>query len=334
MTFRVRTSVDDRLGVLAKIARACGEADVNILGMQVFPGQLHVIDEFVVAPPEGWSDLDVAQLFESAGGKDVAVTREQGQVEPDPATRYLAGVRAILEDGRPADAVLRELLSTAPPDVANYSGHDVLDLVRSDGSTLRIMRAVPFTAAEKARAQALLAIVGDAGRQLPLIAPLHSGSVPIVRAATLADLDSIAALHARCSADTLYRRYQAPLQMPMTARMVRRLLVPEAGVALVAQCGLEVVGHALVESFDQAWNCELIVEDAWQGRGIGTMLVKSAAAHAKSECAERMTFITAGSNDRLLKVIGAAGFVARVERHQDRVHITVPLSGIRAASAS
>ena len=139
---------------------------------------------------------------------------------------------------------------------------------------------------------------------------------------------------AGCAAASDVAPSTATATATIAARMVRRLLVPETGVALVAQSGLEVVGHALVESFDQAWNCELLVEDAWQGRGIGTMLVKSAAAHARSECAERMTFITAGSNDRLLKVIGAAGFVARVERHQDRVHITVPLSGVRAASAS
>lgn len=333
MTYRVRTSVDDRPGVLAEIARACGEADVNILGMQVFPGHLQVTDEFVVETRPDWTSLDVARLFEAAGGKNVAVTRDGTQGELDVATRYLLGVQAVLEDGRDVEAVLRELLETAPPDVADYTGHDVLDLERPGGSPLRIMRAVPFTAAEKARAQALLALVGDT-TEAPLPVASIATAVPLVRAATLADRDAISAMHARCSADTLYRRYQAPLRAPLTTRMARRLAAPEAGVALVAQAGLDVVAHAIVEPAGAVWECHLIVEDLWQGRGIGTLLVRTAAAHAKSEGSDRLTFITAGSNDRLLRVIGAAGFVARVERYQDNVHITVPLGEVRAATAS
>jgi hypothetical protein len=61
--------------------------------------------------------------------------------------------------------------------------------------------------------------------------------------------------------------------------------------------------------------------------------MKLAAGRARQEGAARLTFVTAGSNDRLLRAVGRAGFVARVERHDGNVHITVPLRDVRAIAA-
>ncbi len=152
---------------------------------------------------------------------------------------------------------------------------------------------------ERARAQALLSLVSDAGIDVPLLRP-----------ATLADIDAVAALHQRCSAGTLYHRYQVPLRMPMTTRMARRLVMPDSGTAVVVQTGLDLVGHGIIEQVADRWTFQLLVEDAWQGRGLGAMLVKQAAGRAKALGAERLTFVTAGSNDKLLR------------------HITVPLSKV------
>ncbi|MCW2801244.1 MAG: hypothetical protein JWQ70_2716, partial [Aeromicrobium sp.] len=234
---------------------------------------------------------------------------------------------------RDIEAVLAELLETEPPDVADYSGHDVLDLTRRNGSTLRISRAVAFTPVERARAQALVSLVSDAGIDLPLISPSPRQPVPLLRAATLADIDAVAALHERCSIDTLYERYQVPLRMPMTTRMVRRLVAPTDGQAVVVQVGLDVVGHGVLELVESTWTFQLLIEDAWQGHGLGTMLVKHAAGLAKSQGAERLTFVTAGSHDTLLRTVGSAGFLARVERHDANVHISVPLAAVRAIAA-
>lgn len=323
MPWRVRTTLDDRPGILAEIAQACGRAGLNIVSMQVFGVADRVTDEFVV---DGVLDeLAVARVFTDAGGTDVAVTRIEEGVVVDAPTRYLEAVHQVLEEGRDVEDVLRELLATEPPDVADYAGHDVLDLVRRGGTTLRISRAVPFTPAERSRAQALLSLVSDAGADLPLIAPSTTHPIPLVREATLADIDAVAALHSRCSVETLYARYQTPLRMPMTTRLARRLVVPDQGVALVAQAGLDVVGHAVLEPGDDRWTGQVLVEDAWQHRGIGTMLVRQCAGTVREHRGEALTFLSAGSNDALLRSVGSAGFVARVERHDDVVHITVPL---------
>lgn len=333
MLWRVRTTLVDRPGILAEIALACGRSGVNILGMQVFPTSPRVTDEFIVTAPDGWADVRLAELFEEAGGAQVSATRVSDDSLIDAPTRYLQGVHQVLEEGRDAEEVLRELLETEPPDVADYRGHDVLDLTRRNGSVLRISRAIPFTAVERARAQALLSLVSDAGFDAPLISPSPRHHVPMVREATLADIEAVSALHGRCSVETLYSRYQVPLRMPMTTRMARRLVAPDSGVALVVQVGLDVVGHGVLEAVDTVWTFQLMVEDAWQGQGLGTMLVKQAAGRAKSHGAARLTFITEGSNDKLLRTVGNAGFVARVERHDGNVHITVPLSAVRSIAA-
>lgn len=334
MLWRARMTLADRPGILAEIALACGRAEVNILALQVFSTTPRVTDELVVRAPEGWSDVQLAELFESAGGAEVAVTRVSEASVADAPTRYLQGVHDILEEGRSVEEVLRELLETGPPDVADYTGHDVLVLSRRSGSELRITRAVPFTPVERARAQALMSLVGDAGADVPLITPSFRDSLPHVREATLTDIEAVSALHERCSVDTLYDRYQVPLKMPMTTRMARRLVVPDRGVALLVQAGTDVVGHGVLELVDDIWTFQLIIEDAWQGQGLGTRLMTHAAGRAKHAGAARLTFITAGSNDKLLRAVGNAGFVARVERHDGNVHITVPLREVRAIAAS
>ncbi|SKB10050.1 GNAT family N-acetyltransferase [Aeromicrobium choanae] len=328
MMWRVRTTLENRPGILAEIALACGQAEVNIASMQVFPGDPTVTDEFVVSAAPGMTDLQLAEVFEKAGGTRVAVTRTGPDALDDEATRYLRGMHEVLEGGRDVESVLRDLLGTTPPDVLDYNGHDVLDLQRRNGTSLRISRAVPFTPAERSRAQALLSLVSDAGMDVPLLQPAERTPLPLTRRATLADIEGVAALHQRCSAETIYHRYQAPLRMPMTTRLARRLVVPDSGLAIVVQSGLDIVGHGLVEQVEDRWTFHLIVEDAWQGRGIGTMLVKQGAGRARALGAQRLTFVTATANDTLLRTVGRAGFVARVERHDGNVHITVPLAGV------
>lgn len=333
MLWRVRTTLLDRPGILADIALACGRAGVNILGLQVFPTRPHVTDELVVSGPDGWTDVMIAELFTTAGGTDVSATRVSDASLTDAPTRYLRGVHEVLEEGRDVTEVLHELLETEPPDVADYTGHDTLALKRRDGTELVVSRAVAFTDVERARAQALLSLVNDAGADVPLLAPSARDAVPVVRQAGLSDIEAVSALHERCSIETLYERYQVPLKMPMTTRMARRLVVPTDGVALVVQVGRDVVGHGVLEQVDETWTFQLIVEDAWQRQGLGTRLMKLAAGHAKQQGATRLTFVTAGSNDRLLRAVGRAGFVARVERHDGNVHITVPLREVRAVVA-
>ncbi|GAA3532116.1 hypothetical protein GCM10022234_31440 [Aeromicrobium panaciterrae] len=330
MLWRVRTTFIDRPGILAETALACGDAGVNILGMQVFATGERVTDVFVVSAPDGWDDLDIAQLFERAGGAQVSVTRVDQGATVDSATRYLHGVREVLEHGRDVADVLAELLETEPPDVADYAGHDVLELNRRNGAAVSISRAGPFTPVEKERAQAFLALTREVVSPTARVTALPGSAVPLVRQASLEDAEAVAALHQRCSDATLFDRYQVPLQLPMTARMTRRLVAPDHGMALVVQQAHDIVGHGLLEDLGDIWTFRLLIQDTHQDAGLEPLLVRQAASHAKTAGAGRLTLITAESNDTLLRAVGNAGFMARIERRDGGVHISVPLAAVRS----
>ena len=92
MLWRVRTTLADRPGALAALARHCGERSVNILGLQIFPGVEGVTDELVLSSPAGWTLAEVAALVESAGGTAVSVGRAPSMpwstVRPATSTPY------------------------------------------------------------------------------------------------------------------------------------------------------------------------------------------------------------------------------------------------------
>ena len=53
MFFRVRTSLTERPGALALLATRCGEAGLNIMGLQIFPDLGSVTDELVISAARG-----------------------------------------------------------------------------------------------------------------------------------------------------------------------------------------------------------------------------------------------------------------------------------------
>ncbi len=112
--------------------------------------------------------------------------------------------------------------------------------------------------------------------------------------------------------------------------MTRRLVAPDNGVALVVQQGHEVVGHGLLELVDETWTFRLLIQDTHADGNLGNPSRQAAASHAKGNGADRLTLVTAESNDKLLRAVGNAGFMARIERRDGSVHISVPLSAVRA----
>ena len=53
--WRVRTTLNDRPGALARLAGVCGGAGVNILALQIFPDVGSVTDELVLSTPGDWT---------------------------------------------------------------------------------------------------------------------------------------------------------------------------------------------------------------------------------------------------------------------------------------
>jgi GNAT superfamily N-acetyltransferase len=352
MLWRVRTTLSDRPGSLATLARHCGERDVNILGLQIFPGVRGVTDELVLRAPEGWRSADVASLVEGAGGTEVSLSRCSEHALVDSPVQYLHALGRLAQDpgtlpqvlGRLLDAVpggTEELTEPAVPSdrVADLTAvQDTMSLHVGDRQVV-LRRTAPFTATEHARALAFAEVaaelVGDGvgpdssagGGPAPASGPRH----PVVRIATLGDTRALARMHGRCSTETVNRRYGAPLAR-IDDRFARRLLSADGG-ALVVAVDSEVIGLATLSACqDGRVEVALLVEDGWQRKGLGTRLLSSAARLACGQGAVEVVLRSRTQHPPLMSLAFACGLRARVRLDVDTVVVTVSVDGLKPLS--
>ena len=146
MLWRVRTTLPDRPGALAVLAQHCGEAGVNILGLQIFPGIEAVTDELVLRTPEGWGLPELAELVEGSGGIAVSATPCTEAALGDQPTRYVQAARAIL--AQPAsfpEVVADALRRRGRPASSGPCGpvQDVMDMTVGDVQ-VQVRRTAPL----------------------------------------------------------------------------------------------------------------------------------------------------------------------------------------------
>lgn len=159
MLWRVRATLPDRPGTLARLARECGEAGVNILGVQVFPGVAAVTDEVVLDVPAGWGSDEIDALLVRAGADAVVAHPCTEAALVDQPTRYVRAARSVLDRPARFPEVVAALFD-AEPEPAGDAGEDVMDLVVRD-VVVQVRRAAPFTATEHARGAAMAELVND-----------------------------------------------------------------------------------------------------------------------------------------------------------------------------
>ena len=337
MLFRVRTTMADRPGSLATLARHCGEQGVNILGLQIFPGVAGVTDELVLRAPASWGMVDVAALIEEAGGAQVTVGTCTEHALVDGPIQYLHGLRRLAQDAATLPEVLGRLLDATPtsPQEADLSAvQDTLSVAVGPHQVV-LRRTAPFTATEHARAVAFAEVAAELLTPTPsyddegAAAPTPSSvDAPTVRLATFDDTASLIRMHARCSADSVYRRYATPLAR-IDDRFARRLLLAGNG-ALVATVGDEVVGIASISTCENAIaEVSLLVEDGWQRRGIGTRLLSAAARLARGHGAADVVLRSRTHNPALMSLAFASGLRARIRLDGDTVVVTVGVESLK-----
>jgi GNAT superfamily N-acetyltransferase len=111
----------------------------------------------------------------------------------------------------------------------------------------------------------------------------------------------------RLSRDTIYRRFHAPIQRLPTAT-VRRLVEVDHDLreAVVAEVGDDVVAVARYDrSPDDPSTAEfaVLVEDAWQGVGLGRQLIVELIRLAAERGVRTLTATVQADNDRMLGLI-------------------------------
>lgn len=346
MLWKVRTRVRDRPGTLARLAAGCGQAGVNILGLQVFPTPEGVVDELVLSTPTQWVDTDVVALVVEAGGNEVSATECSLRALQDPALRYLQTAVVLQERGGSLATALEQLLETGTPDAADYVGHDELSVRTRDGQEVVVRRAVRFTPTERARAEALVTLLDAGGATARPAAPRLDtqeqapGRDPCrpvtIRPARLSDIDALVAMHRRCSPRTLAERYHScdaqGTELVELARMQVQAELPTV-VAAVDDRVLGAVTRA--PGVDQhSVRFGLLVEDAQQRRGIGAALLTAAARAAAQDGARELVLVARPGNDALLRTVGRCGFSARLRRVDGNVGLTVGLTRLAGSGQS
>ncbi|MEP7091472.1 MAG: GNAT family N-acetyltransferase [Nocardioidaceae bacterium] len=339
--------MSDRPGALAALARHCGERSVNILGLQIFPGVGGVTDELVLRAPEAWGPGEVADLIEGAGGAHVVVAACTEHALVDGPIQYLHALRRVAHDPTTLVEMLARLLDAQPAasvgDVSDVHHTLVVDV---GPRQVVLRRAAPFTPTEHARAVAFAEVAGglvapeavapdrvasDLGPVAyhPASGPTPAGSAePAVRLAGFDDTVALMRMHQRCSTDSIYRRYAAPLTR-IDDRFARRLLMAGGG-ALVATLGDDVVGLASISGCEAGVaEVGLLVEDGWQRRGLGTRLLSAAARLARGHGASEVVLRSRTHHPALMSLAFASGLRARIKLDGDTVVITVGVDGLK-----
>lgn len=338
--WKVRALLDDRPGAMAALAASCGDQGVNILGLQIFPAaDGRVVDELVLHTPGGWTRTDVELLCVLAGVASPSVATCSPHALEDEPVRYLRAAQVVVERPERLEEQLCRLLDASPG--AGTAGFDALALTTEDGAVLSLARATTFTDTERARAQELQRLAIGARRpDGPVLggptAPASRAAVPAetgpitLRRGSLVDADALVAMHDRCSSETLYRRYHAPVSH-VTPRMVRAMLEPAGGRSLVLSVGDTVVAAAMY-SVDPASTdpgsveVGLMVEDAWQRQGHGARLLRALAGEAAGQGLGTLSCLVQPENDAVLRTIQRAGLRARASFADGLTEFRIPVA--------
>ncbi|MER6405616.1 GNAT family N-acetyltransferase [Streptomyces viridosporus] len=325
--WRMRTTVKDAPGSLAALCTALAERHVDILSLQTHPLGGATVDEFLLRVPAGLTGSDLTGAVSRAGGADTWIERADAHDLVDAPTRVLGLAARAAQDTSELPLVLRQLLGRCTIrslPAAPFGGHGTAPAVPVEGTlegTVMRLRApegglitverprLPFTPAEFARARALVDLDARLGPRIPRgrdVLTLPEGSDISVRRADTGDLPAARAMHERCSERTLRMRYHGPVGD--ADRYLNHLLGPRFGRTLAAQTASGRVvglGHLLWDGDET--EVALIVEDAWQRRGVGgELLARLVALAAEAGCAT-VYAVTQASNTGMVAAMRGLG---------------------------
>ncbi|MGN6330092.1 MAG: GNAT family N-acetyltransferase [Motilibacteraceae bacterium] len=153
-----------------------------------------------------------------------------------------------------------------------------------------------------------------------------------VRGARTADVDALLLMHGRCSPATLSRRYRTPDRRPPRA-LLRRLVAAELPLVAVAAPNRLVALATLTPMDDRTVHLGLLVEDAFQRRGIGSALAAHSAAAARLLGYRRLHASVAAGDRWAEKTLLRLGIAAVERDDEDGVLATLGLGALAGLAA-
>ncbi len=323
----MRTTVKDVPGSLAALCGALAEQRVDILSLQTHPLAEGTVDEFLLRAPGELAADDVTRAIAQAGGTGTWIERADAHDLVDAPTRVLGLATRTALDTAELPLALRQLLGrctirslpAAPPGggsapegvpVEGALEDTVMRLRAPEGGVIIVERPyLPFTPTEFARARALVELDARLGPRVPRgqdVLTLPAGKAITIRRADTDDLQAATAMHERCSARTLSLRYHGPVGD--ADRYLHHLLSPRFGRTLAVHTASGRVvglGHLLWDGDET--EVALLVEDEWQGRGIGSELLRRLVAMAVEAGCARVYALTQSSNTGMVAAMRGLG---------------------------
>jgi AcrR family transcriptional regulator/RimJ/RimL family protein N-acetyltransferase len=339
--WRIRADVPDRPGTLARLVRAMGALHTYSVAVSVIgaDGEYRTID-IALQAPESVTE-DVLRAAAQTVGKNVYV----GPGSPDDAldlpTRVLDGATSIVARPELAPLAAKRLVEADEVEVTDATegeddSPDVMRLQWTPEQHVVLQRSwAPFAAAERTRASAFLrlstAIASALGNEdaATWVEPIKGGHVWI-RMSRPEDADAVAAMHDRCSERSRYQRYFSLADW----RGVRlhRLAGGHRGatVVVMSEDGAIIgLGNVFPDPSEGSGAAEiaLIVEDAYQGRGVGKKLLQVLIYFAmRLEFTEVVASVLA-ENKGMLKLLESSGlpWTTRVEDSVAEMRAPLPI---------
>jgi RimJ/RimL family protein N-acetyltransferase len=334
--WRLRIDIPDRPGGLARLVRGLSTLHAYVVGTAVLASGdgIRTVDLAVTVPDKISAQTLLATAMAAGSNGYVA----EGSVDDglDMPTRVLDAATELVTNPGSAPLAVAALMEADRFEVTDATEGDddaagVLRLQWTPDRHVVLHRDwAPFARAEQTRASALLrlaaAIAGSGGDEaLGWVEPVKGDGTVWIRLGRPEDADAVAAMHERCSQRTLYRRYLTGVA-EWRDLSLRRLTGGHRGATLVVMSedgSIVGLGNVFPDHPGDGHAAEfaLIVEDAYQGRGIGTRLLRHMLELAQRLGIQHVVATLLAENKEMLSVLEATGL--DWTRHLDRSVLTL-----------
>ncbi|MFC4944624.1 GNAT family N-acetyltransferase [Pseudonocardia sp. GCM10023141] len=336
--WRMHVELEDRPGRLGELAMAIGSCGCNIVSLHVVgepAGDGAVTDELLVKVPPTADPAALIEAVRLAGIPCTLLVRADATELSDAATTALALARMVAADPASAPRAVATMLRArlVDPDATDPPGHT--HTLRVGSQRLRLFRAWPFTATELSRAAALIELAAQLEMRAPArpsdsdtVLLLRDGSQVRLRDVEPSDGPLVAALHARCSPEARRSRFLSPTPH-LPEEQLRALLGSDHGrtVLAVTVDGGSAVGLANLDPAGPARaGIAVLVEDAWQGRGLGTALLRRLADMAAEHGADELIGTARAEDVGITRLLRRAGLRPSAELLGDMLQLRAPTS--------
>jgi len=336
---RIRTTVDERPGRLASLTAALAARGGNILGLSVQSDTDGTVDEFVADIPA--TPETVRAALEAAGGHHVLVVPASAHELTDEPTRALLLASRLRSMPWRLPELLAELLRA--DDARWIYGDAVSDLPDptqlvipvAPRRAVRLRRAeLPFTLTEAARAASFARLAQPPVEQSAAGQPaeLADGTEVTIRPLTSIYREAVRDLHDRCSPEA--RRFRYFTSMPtLPPRMFDRLCDRSRGHSLVAGHDGQVVALAGLMFTADPGIAEMafLVEDRWQGRGLGSMLARTLVREARDLGYAEVKATLLADNVRMRRLLISLGATLGHTEDPGVVEARLPVGALASA---